>query len=553
MATIKSWAQEVIICDLCEKAALRFCNNCQVNLCVDCVSKHVHEHDSMSHNIVPFKDRTMRVVFTECELHPGQRCEVHCQQCNTPVCVFCCIGQHKGHDAIELVKVAENKKEEIRKEVEEIETTLLPEYHTAENDTKFKIFKLTEEFTKRKLEIKHLRKVWHREVDIIFDKADDVINSLQDISRDSLSKHQNQIKAKITEMEQTVKEQKQILKSNKVSEIESFVSKLKDYQEIPKGIEEEILVPPLITNSNKNGELQMEIETFRATLSHGSLLSSLSDAPLTLPEDSSSKSKVVATISSYHNSLWRMACVDSDEVWISGVNELIRLVDLQGTVKDTVVITDDDCPNDIAVSRQRELMYSGGTSRTVKVVRQGKVKTLITTPQCWRPGGLCCGRSGDILVNLGNGKRNKIFRYEGRKVTQTIDKDEDGKNIFQQGGYDLFITENNNEDICVSDLNADTVVVLDMTGKIRFQYDGTPARKTESFLPRCIGADFLGQIIVADCNNDCLHILNQDGIFLRCVDNIGISIPIGLGVDSEGRLWVGSSETGEIKVIQSLN
>lgn len=167
-----------------------------------------------------------------------------------------------------------------------------------------------------------------------------------------------------------------------------------------------------------------------------------------------------------------MTCVDSDEVWISGVNELIRLVDLQGTVKDTVVITGDDCPNDIAVSRQRELMYSGGTSRTVKVVRQGKVKTSITTPQGWRPGGLCCGRSGDILLNLGNGKRNKIFRYDGRKVTQTIDKDEDGKNIFQQGGYDLFITENNNGDICVSDLNADTVVVLDMTGRIRFQYDG---------------------------------------------------------------------------------
>ena len=55
-----------------------------------------------------------------------------------------------------------------------------------------------------------------------------------------------------------------------------------------------------------------------------------------------------------------------------------------------------------------------------------------------------------------------------------------------------------------------------------------------------------------DYNNACLHILDQNGQFLRCVDYSGIEEPDGLSLDSEGRLWVGSFNTGEFKVMQYL-
>ena len=86
MATSTSWAQDVIICNLCENPALRFCNSCQTDLCLNCVGKHLHESESLSHDIVSFQHRKIRLVLPECKFHPGQRCEVHCQQCHTPVC-----------------------------------------------------------------------------------------------------------------------------------------------------------------------------------------------------------------------------------------------------------------------------------------------------------------------------------------------------------------------------------------------------------------------------------------------------------------------------------
>ena len=114
------------------------------------------------------------------------------------------------------------------------------------------------------------------------------------------------------------------------------------------------------------------------------------------------------------------------------------------------------------------------------------------------------------------------------------------------------MSENNNGDVCVSDTNADTVVVVDNTGRVRFRYDGTPSRREKSFDPRGIVTDALSQIIVADSYNNCLHILDQNGQFLRCVDDCGLEEPVGLSVDSKGRLWVGLCDKGEIKVIEYL-
>ena len=55
---------------------------------------------------------------------------------------------------------------------------------------------------------------------------------------------------------------------------------------------------------------------------------------------------------------------------------------------------------------------------------------------------------------------------------------------------------------------------------------------------------------MTDIDNNCLHILDQNGQFLRCVDDCGLERPYGLSVDSEGRLWVGLLDSGEIKVIK---
>jgi hypothetical protein len=137
-------------------------------------------------------------------------------------------------------------------------------------------------------------------------------------------------------------------------------------------------------------------------------------------------------------------------------------------------------------------------------------------------------------------------------MKQEIDKNEDGKPIYEGGKFTLYITENNNEDICASNSNAGAMLVVCKSGKVRFRYSGAPAIKKKPFIPTHIATDAMSQIIVADYTNACLHILDRNGQFLRCVDNCGLEGHSGLSVDSEGRLWVGLYHSGEIKVIQYM-
>ncbi|XP_078330463.1 uncharacterized protein LOC144624503 [Crassostrea virginica] len=457
MATSTSWAQDVITCDLCDKAAQQFCNSCQVSLCESCVKKHRDEVKSLPHDIVPFLDRKIQVVYPECQEHSGQRCEVNCKECNTPVCIKCIgFGPHKGHDIEELTEYHENKIRKIKSDTEEMKAKLIPKYQKEDLEIGKKISK-----TKSKL--------------------DDI---------------------------------------------------------------------------DQGKELIIEIGGYRATLKQMSPPSPSADVSrlTTRIGKLMYHVRVIATIPTIYKPLYGVACVGEAEAWIHGNNQTITRIDIHGTVRDTVTTTCQNGPDGIAVTKGRELIYIDGNSRTVNIVRHRTSETLITTPQDWRPKRLCRSRSGDILVHLykvsDSPTKNKIIRYQGQNIKQEIYKDGQGSPIFKDGGNPLYISENNNGDVCVSDRNADTVVVVDNTGRVRFRYNGTPARTRKSFAPRYIVTDALSQIIVADIDNNCLHILDQNGQFLKCVDDCGLEKPLGLSVDSEGRLWVWLFFAGEIKVIK---
>nr|XP_022312070.1 B-box type zinc finger protein ncl-1-like [Crassostrea virginica] len=553
MATSTSWAQDVITCDLCDKPTQQFCNSCQVNLCDACVKKHRDEFKSLIHEIVPFLERKIQLVFPECREHSGQRYELNCKKCNKPVCVKCIgLGPHKGHDVEELTETHEKKIRKIKSDTEEIKAIIIPKYQKEDQNIGNTISKTKSKIDDIEKESKKLRKLWHQEVDNIFDIIDSLSQSLGEENLNALQGYQNKIRNLISEINKIVKQNEKLSTSNSLSEVNKYQAKLNEYQDFPRHMD--LKYPLLASNIDKGKELSIEIGGFRAILKQMSQSSLSTDVSrLTTGMD---KIRVIATIPTTYNPLYGLACVGEAEAWIHGKNRTIKRIDIHGAVKDTVTTTILDWPGGISVTRRRELIYSNLNSKTVNIVRDRKTEIPITTPRGWRPGPLSCTRSGDILVHVykGNGpqSKNKIIRYQGQNIQQEISNDGQGNPIFKDGEYALFMSENNNGDVCVSDVNAKAVVVVDKTGRVRFRYDGTPARKEESFDPRYIVTDALSQIIVTDYNNNCLHVLDQNGQFLRCVDDCGLEEPVGLSVDSAGRLWVGSWKSGEIKVVEYL-
>lgn len=267
------------------------------------------------------------------------------------------------------------------------------------------------------------------------------------------------------------------------------------------------------------------------------------------------EARVIASFSTGLENLTAVACYGSREAWLSGETRVIKRLDIQGFQKNALLATCKYFPGDIAVTRDGELIYSNVNTRTVSVVREEKTEILIQVPKGWHPCKLCCTLSGDILVAMftSDDKNHKIVRYHEGKIIQDIEKDVNYENpLFQEGRHPVYVTENTNGDICAADLNAEMVVVVDNRGKEKFRYDGIAAKKAKPFVPGPIVTDSSGHIIVTDQINDCLHILDMNGQFLSCIDNCGLDQPTGLSVDKEGRLWVGSYNTGNVKVIEYL-
>lgn len=111
-----------------------------------------------------------------------------------------------------------------------------------------------------------------------------------------------------------------------------------------------------------------------------------------------------------------------------------------------------------------------------------------------------------------------------------------------------YINENKNLDISVSDFGARAVVVINASGKLRFRYAG---HSYGSFGPLGITTDIQSRLLVADGPNNLIHILDQDGHFLRYLDNCQLLYPWGLYIDSGRQLLVvAERDTGKLKCIE---
>ena len=116
-----------------------------------------------------------------------------------------------------------------------------------------------------------------------------------------------------------------------------------------------------------------------------------------------------------------------------------------------------------------------------------------------------------------------------------------------------YLNENRNLDICVADGQAGAVVVVSAAGKLRFRYTGSPSTSGELFNPVGIATDSQANILTCDWDKNRIHIINQDGHFLRFIDNCGLISPRCLCVDSRDNLFVAEIVAAKVKKLQYYN
>lgn len=252
-----------------------------------------------------------------------------------------------------------------------------------------------------------------------------------------------------------------------------------------------------------------------------------------------------------------------DRLWVSDHNNLI----LMDTANAAKLLRVKDQLNSLTgihtVNGACELIYIDKEHHIKKLSKNMKTTIIIikNTNSAWKPWCLYCSPlNGDLLIGMvkrdtdTNAHAGKVMRYDNTgRHTQTIPINNDKPDVLYK--FPFYITENKNGDVVVSDFDRHAVVVTTNEGIPRFYYARPPQWASE-FKPRGVCTDALSHILVCDWTTDTVHMLNQDGEFLKYLltEPYLFKLPMSLSYDVfTHRLLVGSMENKEVSVFRHIN
>ncbi|XP_062596403.1 pyrin-like [Saccostrea cucullata] len=492
----KLCAQDILRCDLCEDRVVQmYCNLCPMNLCMACVGRHVFDV-SKKHDMVPFDLRKSKLVYPQCITHSEENCEMHCEDCNTPVCPKCVISEkHKRHRFKSLQDLVNSKKENIEKERKRLKETVYSTFEEIVTDIETKLAEIDGKYEKLISEVTNHGEEWHREMDKVIVINKEEINEKRNQHRDALNKHLQDIKKLVADVKQSISETEDILQSKEVTRSLSYEIKSEKFTKLPSKL---IVKFPVFTGNNnqlKYSQLFCSITPLSITKEeHGYRMKTPEAVSCPPVKPLLDESELISTIDTGFKGLYSVTCLSDEEIWTHEGNKIMKLHNLQGKLLKSIQTKSGKMPRDIAVTRSGDLVYTSPDTRTVNIVKNDQIQ--------------------------------EVIRLQG---------------------------ENRNLDICVADNGARAVVVVNKAGKLRFRYTGQlSTTKRYLFNPYGITTDSQSQILTSDFIKNFIHILDQDGQFLCYIDNCGLQHPYGLCVDNRDNHFVAECSKGKVKKIKYM-
>ncbi|XP_055999399.1 uncharacterized protein LOC125654834 [Ostrea edulis] len=565
-------AQHVLLCDLCETVPLQsHCELCNVNLCVNCVGKHLLD-SSTGHNVVSHLQRRSTPNYSKCPKHANEHSKLYCEKCNIPVCITrVSSGKHKHHKISDIHENLSAQTQLLQNDLKELENIICPRYEEMAYNVQTEKAEVETNYGELITAADQQGENLHREITAIVNQRKADIGEMKNKHLSTLNKNTKEIAQNITELEQIISDLKSILKANDISLTSTYKSRNSEFRTLPPKVR--VTLPSFSTqkiNKDKLNKMFGSLQSLSINTEYSDTMKSpeaVSSAPIKSLLD---EPQLIATFNTGYKYLHSVSCF-GEEVWTRGNSKIMKLLNLQGNQLTSIQTESGNIPEDIAVTRDGDLVYTDRLKKTVNLVKNEHIHNVITL-QGWCPLCVCSTSDDDLLVSMisDDKTQTKVARYSDSTETQTIQFDDQGHPLYSSGVYiHKYVSENRNHDICVADREARAVVVVNRSGKLRFKYTGHPSNTKTSFNPFSllksagkssntkkpfdpigITTDSHSHILTVDSNNNRVHILDLDGQFLRYIKNCQLDAPVGLCVDIRDNLFVAEWDAAKVKKIQ---
>ncbi|XP_065944137.1 B-box type zinc finger protein ncl-1 isoform X1 [Magallana gigas] len=549
--------QHFVECNLCQKPVSFFCRQCGVNLCDSCIPVHVRLKSKTGHDVVYFTSMEDENTCL-CESHPLNDCSAYCKTCDVPICFLCVSITHKTHEISELSdKIKELnrqcKTEEllnaIAKENERLQSSK-QDLEKILNHTTKQLSWLPLNYKKRKDEVTARGEEWHKLIEETVKKLHQELDDMQKEHEAVLQKQKEKFEEMIEKVDEINKKVIEIHKSKNAVEIQRFkpmIEKqetLKEFSQYSFPTFYECKIDPNYLQTyfgyvEKTQEKKMSLleKNFKENDLPGTRM-------LEAPTVTSVIDSGFPAYEEYKTRLYDMAVTEDNKVWMGGTSYELKLFDLQGHLHHTVSITDLGL---YLCMYNKQVVYIDQDDKAVRMISDTDTVVTMFTTGDWIPLGVTSAASGDLLVCLSKDDQSKVVRYSSTgTVLQEIQYDSQCQPLYKEVVY---ITENVNGDIIVTDWEKDAVIAVDRLGIFRFSY----SEKDSKIKPSSVATDSVGHVIVTEIPRNKIHMLDIDGRFLRyIIPEGGINTPRAVCILGDGEMMVGECYTGIAKRIKYL-
>ncbi|XP_065944792.1 uncharacterized protein [Magallana gigas] len=529
MMASRDEAQHFVECDLCQQPVSFFCRRCRVNLCDPCALIHLRVKSKNGHDIVDYTSKDDDDTC-HCDSHPQNDCSAYCKTCDAPICMLCVSIKHKSHEMSELSDKMEELLKVISRENDRLQSSKHELQRILDHTTKL-LSSIPLVYQLRKDEVTARGEKWIKLIEKTVKKLHQELDDMQKEHEVVLQKQKKELEEMIRKVDDMNAKTTKLHKAKKVKEIQSFVSVIQN-QKIMSEVSQYSL--PNFYEYKIDEHLGNKLK--EKALS-GRILSDIPTVTSVIDTGFPASEKL-------NNRLYVMAVTVDNKVWMGGESTELKLFDIQGHLHHTVSIT---YKGMYLCMYNKQVVYSDKDDKAVKMISDTDTVVTMFTTGDWQPYGVTSAASGDLLVCLRKDDQSKVVRYSSTgTVLQEIQYDSQCQPLYKRV---MYIAENVNGDIIVTDLEKNAVIAVDRLGIFRYSY----SVQDSDFKALSVATDSVGHVIVTDYYDDKIHILDRDGRFLGyIIPEGGIKRPRAVCILGDGEMIVGECLTGIAKRIKYL-